>query len=110
VYAIEYPDALETYGGNTQRILAFAKNLNTEDTSLIGSDDGGTTWTVQNGTYAGQWVRFVDPALRGTGSEAWLAGINGIGYTPDFGITVEDKTGNFNTVTGSTPASGVFPL
>lgn len=107
-YTVLAMHALESYGSNTQRLLAFAQPVGGGATVLIGSTDGGSTWAIKSSSFDGERLHFVGATRGGNGSKAWVSGTDGIGYTEDFGTTVSDKTTNFDTVTGSTPALGAF--
>lgn len=108
-YYVIGPNALVTYGGNTQRIAALVKPVGGGSTRLITSTNGGTSWT-DRGAIDCLSVRFLSPAEGGSGSELWLAGAAGIRLSYDFGATLMTKTGDLNIETGLSTALGAMSL
>lgn len=109
-YYIVGKNALETYGANTQRILAFAKPVGGGSTVLIGSTNGGTSWTIRTTGFDGDYVRFLPEAWGGDGSKAIVSGADGIAYTSDFGDTLNSLDGDFASDVASFPALGAFEI
>jgi hypothetical protein len=109
-YYIVGAQALETYGANTQLILAFAKPVGGGSTVLIGSDDGGGTWEVRNTSFDGNYVRFLPEVWGGNGSIALLTGTDGAVYTTDFGDTLTDLTGDFTSDVAALPMMGGYEI
>jgi hypothetical protein len=97
-YYVIGPNALVTYGGNTQRIAALVKPVGGGSTRLIVSTNGGTSWT-DRGTIDCLSVEFGS-----TGTELWLAGAAGVRRSLDFGATLLTRTGDLNTETGLSTA------
>jgi hypothetical protein len=97
-YYVIGPNALVTYGGNTQRIAALVKPVGGGSTRLIVSTNGGTSWTDRGA------IDCLSVEFGSTGTELWLAGAVGVRRSLDFGATLLTRTGDLNTETGLSTA------
>jgi hypothetical protein len=72
---------------------------------LLTTTDTGQNWT-SHGTYDYNFLRW-----GASGNKTfWLAGSAGLGYSPDRGVTVEDRTGDYISVGTPSAARGVFTI
>lgn len=90
------PNALETNANDSRVMLMLGIPTGGGDTRLLHRDSAGT-WTVVQNPADYDYVRWVN------GNAAWLAGDDGIGFTPDRGTTLEDRTGDFELTIGDLP-------
>jgi hypothetical protein len=109
-YVVFSPNGLETYGGNTQRIRAFVQPNGGGAVRLIQTVNGGSVWTSVNTGFDGETVFHLPPNLGGNGSKVIVSGADGIADSTNGGAALTDRTGDYDTETGSTQATGVFAL
>lgn len=103
-YRVIGPEALETNGQNTQRILALAKPLAGGNTRLIYSSDGGATWSIRQSNLDARCVRWVEGSL----TRAVISGAVGIRYSENMGGTVANRDGDFEIDIADFPAEGAY--
>jgi hypothetical protein len=94
------PEALETYAGDSRVILLLGVPVGGGDIHRLRSTDGGNSW-LDLGLFEGDFVRWTGR------NSAWLAGADGIGFTPDRGTELEDRSGNYITAIEAFPVIGV---
>lgn len=99
---ISQPNALATYGGNTQRVALLATSGGA--TRLLVSSDGGTSW-LDRGALDATSIEFISPANSGTGSQLFACGSAiGVRYSSNFGVSFTNISGDLNVETSLTNA------
>lgn len=92
------PNGLEMNPNDARVMLMLGVPIGGGATRLLHRDSSGTWSVVQNPAD----YTFVKWA---TGNAAWLAGDSGIGFTPDQGTTLEDRTGDFTATVSALPVA-----
>lgn len=95
------PNALETNANDSRIMLMLGIPTGGGDTRLLYRNAAGTWSVVQNpADYV--YTRWVN------GNAAYFAGDDGIGFSPDRGVTLEDRTGDFVEVVSALPVNFVL--
>lgn len=92
------PNGLEMNPNDARVMLMLGVPIGGGATRLLYRNSSGTWSVVQNPAD----YTFVKWA---TGNAAWLAGDSGIGFTPDQGTTLEDRTGDFAITVSALPVA-----
>lgn len=83
------------YTDNTNIMLALSGS------ALYTTINGGTAWTNRGASTLHSTTMGFFPRLLNGNYALYLGGSSGISYSPDLGITVQDKTGNWATAVGA---------
>jgi hypothetical protein len=94
------PESLETYAGDARVMLLLAQPVGGGATVRLRSTDAGATWALA-GTNDFTFVRWTGR------TRAWFGGEDGIGFTSDRGVSLDDRDGDYELVVDDFPIIGV---
>ncbi|MCQ3933140.1 MAG: hypothetical protein DPW16_22050 [Chloroflexi bacterium] len=94
------PESLETYAGDSRVMLLIGVPVAGGSPVRLHSSDAGDNW-ASGGPADFDFVRWTGR------TRAWLAGDDGIGFTPDRGISLEDRDGDYELQLEAFPLIGV---
>lgn len=94
------PESLETYAGDSRVVLLMAVPVAGGSPVRLRSVDAGDTWALAGSAHDFSFVRWTGR------TRAWLAGPDGIGFTPDRGVSLEDRDGDYELKLETFPLIG----
>lgn len=95
------PEALETYAGDSRVMLLMAVAVAGGSPVRLRSTDAGASWALAGSVGDFDFVRWTGR------TRAWLGGDDGIGFTPDRGVSLEDRDGDYELQIEAFPLIGV---
>ncbi|MBZ0315079.1 MAG: hypothetical protein K8L91_01580 [Anaerolineae bacterium] len=93
------PESLETYAGDSRVMLMIGVPVAGGAPVRLHSSNAGATW-ANGGPADFSFVRWTGR------TRAWLAGDDGIGFTPDRGISLDDRDGDYELQLETFPVLG----
>lgn len=95
------PEALETYAGDSRITLLLARPSTGGNIVRLRSIDAGATWALAGTVSDFSFVRWTGK------NRAWFGGEDGIGFTSDRGVGLDDRDGDYELVIEAFPLIGV---
>ena len=103
-YSCRFPRSIDTCAINGSRVVICGYNDpsgGTNRNAVFASKDRGATWAVIYGPVATTGADYLVVRCAGDDEDVfYLLGDNKLVYTADFGVTLQDKRGNFDDFSG----------